>query len=225
MKTELLKSQVGLWFNYLKLAARLGLNIEWGFYRLWGTPEEIRHAKFGTWWRIKGRSLFERSNETQIRVVSQQKGFIDLRVPSHWTVRQVRKEIGPIFSTVRVKDAPRGKGEFVIKGRYSYADFKKYLRLIESDLKARESGKRDVMGKLIRTFKIEEEKRKEKAKKATATSAANAAKRGKKRHRRFKATETKVTANEQRNGYLWRKRGRRIAENVARGEFPGTNRH
>lgn len=225
MKTELLKSQVGIWFEYLKLADRLGLKVDWSFYKPWGTREELQQLKFGTWWRTKGQALFETPTETQIKVLEQKGGFVDIRIPSHWTVRQVRKEIGPVFSTVRTKDAPKGTGAFVIKGRFSYGDFKKYIRLIEGDLKARESGKRDVMGKLMRAFRIEEEKRKDKARKATATSAANAAKRGRKRHRTFKAVEVKVTPNEQRNGYIWLKKARRIAENVAKGDFPGGNRY
>jgi hypothetical protein len=224
MKTVLLKHQASVWFDYLKLADRLGLKVDWDFYKPWGTREEICQLKFGTWWRTKGQFLFEAPAESQIKVVGAKDGYVDIRIPSHWTVRQVRKEIGPVFSTVRTKDAPRGTGEFHIKGRFSYGDFKNYIRLLELDLRAREQGKRDVMGNLMRAFRVEEKKRKDRAAKATATSSANAAKRGKKRYKRFKAVEVKVTSNEQRNGYLWLKKARRIAENVARGSFPGGNR-
>ena len=224
MKTVLLKSQVSVWFDYLKIADRLGLKVDWAFYKPWGTREEIRQLKFGTWWRTKGQSLFEASAESQIKVVGAKDGYVDIRIPSHWTVRQVRKEIGPVFSTVRTKDAPRGTGEFHIKGRFSYGDFVSYKRVLELDLNARDRGQREKMGNLIRAFQAEGQKRKERAAKATATSSARAAQRGRKRHRKFKAVEVKVTPNEQRNGYIWLKKARRLAENVARGDFPGRNR-
>lgn len=224
MKTVLLKSQVGVWFDYLKLADRLGLKVDWGFYKPWGTQAELRRLRFGTWWRTKGQSLFEASAEGQIKVVGSKNGYVDIRIPAHWTVRQVRKEIGPVFSQVRTKDAPRGTGEFHIKGRFSYGDFVSYKRVLELDLNARDRGQREKMGNLIRAFRAEEQKRKDRAAKATATSSAKAAQRGKKRHRKFKAVEVKVTPNEQRNGYLWLKKARRIAANVAKGEFPGRDR-
>ncbi len=224
MKTVLLKSQVSVWFDYLKIADRLGLKVDWAFYKPWGTREEIRQLKFGTWWRTKGQSLFEASAESQIKVVGTKDGYVDIRIPSHWTVRQVRKEIGPVFSAVRTKDAPRGTGDFHIKGRFSYGDFVSYKRVLELDLNARDRGQREKMGNLIGAFRAEEQKRKERAAKATATSSARAAQKGKKRHRKFKAVEVKVTPNEQRNGYIWLKKARRIAANVAKGEFPGRDR-
>lgn len=224
MKAVLLKSQVSVWFDYLKIADRLGLKVDWAFYKPWGSQEEIRQLRFGTWWRTKGRSLFEVSGESEIEVVGSKGGYVDIRIPAHWTVRQVRKEIGPVFSTVRTKNAPRGSAAFHIKGRFSYGDFVSYKRILELDLNARDRCQREKMGSLIRAFRAEEQKRKDRAAKATATSSAKAAQKGKKRHKRFKAVEVRVTPNEQRNGYIWLKKARRIAANVANGEFPGRDR-
>jgi|688.fasta_scaffold172581_3 hypothetical protein len=224
MKTVLLKSQVSVWFDYLKIADRLGLKVAWAFYKPWGSQEEIRQLRFGTWWRTRGRSLFEASAESQIEVVGSKGGYVDIRIPAHWTVRQVRKEIGPVFSTVRTKDAPRGTQEFNIKGRFSYGDFVSYKRVLELDLNARDRGQREKMGNLISAFRAEEQKRKDRAARATATSSARAAQKGRRRHKKFKAIEVRVTPNEQRNGYIWLKKARRIAANVAKGEFPGGNR-
>jgi hypothetical protein len=220
MKTLLLKSQVNLWFDYLKIADQLGMNVDWIRYKPWGTKEEIRQLKFGTWWRLTGRKLFEAPADSQIKVIGKRDGFVDIRIPSHWTVRQVRKEIGSVFSTVRDKNAPRGTGEFHIKGRFSYGDFVSYKRLLELDIAARQRGRKEVMGDLIRAFRADEKKRKDRADEATQTSAINAAARGKKRHRKFRSVQVKVTPNEQRNGYIWLKKGRKIAENVASGCFP-----
>jgi hypothetical protein len=220
MKTVLLKSQVNVWFDYLKIADRLGLDIDWNFYEEWGSPGELRALKFGTWWRQKGSWLFEAPPDAKISVTSVRSGFVNVRIPAHWTVRELRREIGPVFAAVRLKTAPKGKAQFVINGRFSYGDFVTYKRLLELDLAARKHGRREVMGNLITKFRADEKKRKDRAESATQTSTRNAAARGKRRHRKFRAVEVKVTPNEQRNGYIWLKKARKIAENVARGGFP-----
>lgn len=224
MSTVLLKSQVSLWFDYLKLADRMGLRVDWGYYKPWGTREEIRDLKFGTWWRLKGKALFEQPADTQISVTKVDGGFVHVKIPAYWTVRKVRREVGPVFAPVRSKNVPKGIGGFVIRGRFSYGDFVSYKRLLELDLNARAGGSSEKMGSLLRTFRVEERRRKEKAAVATQTSSAKAAARGKRRHRKFRAVEVKVTANEQRNGYIWLKKAKRIAENVATGVFPGGGR-
>jgi hypothetical protein len=224
VKTLLIKSQVNLWFDYLKIADQLGMNVDWDRYKSWGTKEEIRQLTFGTWWRLTGRQLFEAPADSQIKVIGKRDGFVDIRIPSNWTVRRVRKEIGSVFTTVRTKDAPRGTGEFQITGRYSYGDFIKYRRLMTLDLAAKQRGRRDSMGTLMQAFNAEEGNRKNRANKARKTSSAKAAARGRKRYRKFRVVEVKVTPHEQRNGYIWLKKARKIAENVATGSFPQRQR-
>ena len=219
-RTELLRSQVDLWFQYLKLADRLGYPVDWKFYRQWGTRKELRTMKFGTWWRERGEALFSEDRPSQIRVVSHGGPTVTLEIPAHWTVRRLRKEIGPVYAAIPKAPAPKGKGEFVLRGRYSYGDFVTYLRLLNIDLDATAAGRQlGMKDKLILLKKAEAERVKRFAR-ATDKSREKALTAGRKKHRKFRVVT--VSKPEQRNGYLWIKKGKRIAANVAKGEFPGS---
>lgn len=219
-RTELLRSQADLWFQYLKLADRLGYSVDWKFYRQWGTRDEIRTKRFGTWWRERGEALFTEERPSQIKVISQGGATVTLEIPAHWTVRRLRKEIGPVYAAISKAPAPKGKGEFVLRGRYSYGDFVTYLRLLNIDLDAAATGQQlGMKDKLIRLKKAEEVRLRRLAK-ATESSKRRAGAAGRKRYRKFRAVT--VSAPEQRNGYIWIKKGKRIAANVAKGEFPGS---
>lgn len=219
-KTELLRSQVSLWFQYLKLADELGYPVDWKFYRKWGTRQELRTKRFGTWWRERGEALFMEERPSQIKVVSSGGPTVTLEIPAHWTVRRLRKEIGPVFDAIPKAPVPKGKGEYVLKGRYSYTDFVTYLRLMNIDLEAAASGKQMGMKEKLLLLKKTEAERKRRFDKATATSAAKAKTAGRRKYRKFRAVT--VSKPEQRNGYIWIKKAKRIAANVARGDFPGS---
>ena len=218
--TELLRSQVDLWFQYLKLADRLGYPVDWKFYRPWGTREELRTKKFGTWWRERGEALFTEERPSQIKVVSSGGATVTLEIPAHWTVRRLRQEIGPVFDSIPKAPVPRGKGEYVLKGRYSYTDFVTYLRLMNIDLESAAAGKQIGMKEKLIQLKKAEAERKRRFGKATEKSKEKAKAAGKKRHRKFRAVT--VSSPEQRNGYIWIKKAKKIAANVANGEFPGS---
>lgn len=218
-KTELLRSQVDLWFQYLKLADRLGYPVNWKFYREWGTRQEIRTKRFGTWWRERGEALFNEERPSLIKVVSQGGPTLTLEIPAHWTVRRLRKEIGPVFAAIPRTPVPKGKGEYVLKGRYSYKDFVTYLRLMNIELEAAAARKQLGMKEKLILLKKAEAERKRRFEKATARSKEQAMAAGRKKHRKFRAVT--VSTPEQRNGYIWIKKAKRIAANVANGEFPG----
>ncbi len=53
------KSATKIWFELLKLSIEMGLPINRDFYERWGTEQEIKNLHFNTWWRTKGKALFE----------------------------------------------------------------------------------------------------------------------------------------------------------------------
>ena len=218
-KTSIHSSHVDLWFKYLNAANSLGLDINWAFYEQWGSKEELTTTKFGTWWKKKGEALFSAPNTDCITLVSSTAEHVVVKIPAHWSVRRVRREIGPVFGPNRNAQVLRGSGNYVLRGRVSYKELIKYQRLFEIDMESHAKGKKMGMKEKLAELKKGEARRIERANKATATAKLKAKKTGARRATKIRAVV--VTKPEQRNGYIWLKKARKIAANVAKGEFPG----
>jgi len=217
------KSAAKLWFDFLREADRMGLDVNWDFYAPWGTPVQIRSCTFEAWWRERGKSLLDESVDQQMAVEKIRDGRLRVTIPANWTVRRIREEIGPLISPFLSNARVRGKREFVIKGRYSYKDFRKYLKVLQTGVPTPELVAEKVPIKLaLKEMALDEQLRINRANLATETSASKAISKGKKRYKKFRAATMKNPSA--RNGYLWRRRGVKIAENVAKGIFPGNNR-
>ena len=210
--TELLRSRVALWFRYLKVAQRLGLPVDWNHYKEWGTPEEISASVFAPWWKTKGHQLFERR---ELRLVVTQDGDkLIVAIPVTFTVRELRKELGPAVSPYLSKSARVSRGKYRTTGLVRYDEMKRYLQLLEIELRSQPG--RPMREKLEElAAKIDRDRARIEKQNLTIRSKAG----GKKRVRRFKPPRT--ASREVRLGYLWLKKARRIAGNTAAGTFPG----
>jgi hypothetical protein len=210
---ETRKSVVGLWFRFLKIAMKLGLPIDWEFYREWGSQKEIEDATFAGWWKSRGSQLFERA-QPRIRV-SVEGADVVVTIPRDYTIRAIRKDIGPLVKTYLTRGDAGGGARFVTAGVVRYDDLARYVRLL--DIQLREQGSLAMKNK-VTLLEADYAKWIGKAQKQNATMKARQ-RTGKRIKKTKLPKQPKLTVRAAREAV---KRARRIAENVAGGVFPGS---
>jgi hypothetical protein len=208
------RSKAKLWFDYLKLADRLGEKVDWEFYKEWGTAEEIRSLSFNKWWNTKGKALL--TVEKTMEVVGTDDQYVIVRIPLSWDVRKIRDNLGVVTKHLR-KDLRKGLSKYEVTGRYSYPDFVSYKRMLELKLSVVDDLDRMTMEKLIAIFKSEENKRVTKQTKINNKLQSKKQSINQKLRRSRSSIKTdKITI---RTGNEWVRKGKRIAANVAKGQF------
>lgn len=126
----------------------------------------------------------------------------------------MRQEVSAVVTPFLSKEArAQGRGKYLPTGLVNYKALARYLRLLEVDLAMRGKPMTQKLQRLEESY-AKDQKRLEKQ---TATIKAKAGSR--KRVRKFRGGYVK--AGSVRDGYLWLKKARRIAGNVAGGSFPG----
>ena len=211
--TEEHESRVKVWFQYLKAAQRMNLPIKWSAYSAWGTPHEIAAWTFAKWWRERGRSIFER-HDRRLRVESSG-GTVVVTIPVSYTVRELRRELGPAVAPFLSKDARAKRGKHLRVGLVRYKHVAGYVRLLELDL----DDKQGVvpLSDKITAFNARYEKEERRIVKQNAEIRRRAG--AKKRFRKFKRPDNMLGT--ERVAKQWLRKARRIAQNVAGGTFPG----
>ena len=221
-RTSLHKSKINLWFVYLQQAHQLGLDVNWKHYAKWGTKAELTTKKFNTWWRETGQKLFK--DDDEIKLVNASKDFVTVRIPAHFSMIRIKKELGEVYTPHRNKKG-RGTDPYFVDGtRLAYSRLVSYQRLLAIQLKSEAAGKQLAMWEKIRLMEKGEARRKEIAGKASNTSRANAVSKAKETGKKKRArTFTAVEANfeSKKLGYSWLNKAKKIAANVAKGQFPG----
>ncbi len=209
------KRVAALWFRYLKLAQQMGKQIDWSFYREWGSADEIAENAFETWWKTTGRKVFKRSDRLKVVATGD---VVTVTIPSTYTVRELRRELGPAVKPY-LRRGDRSEGhKYGVTGLVRYRQLALYQRLLEVDL-AR-SHRDEPMREKLRLLLERYDKEITRLDKQTQTIAKKSD--GARRARGFKGFRSpKRFLHNVRLGYQWRRKGTAIVENVARGVFPG----
>jgi hypothetical protein len=212
MRTEVLRSVAGLWFRYLKSAQKMGKAVDWSFYREWGSPDEIAGRTFNAWWTQRGRELFDRK-QRKLTAVKRGDNVI-VTIPITFTARELRRELGPVVKPFLSKEVrAQRRGKYLPTGLVNYKVLAKYLRLLELEIGAKGQPMREKLLRLEQFYAKNQER-------VAGQNDAIRRKAGdRKRFRKFRAGEVKGATV--RDGYLWLKKARKIADNVASGTFPG----
>ena len=206
------KSTARLWFRYLKAAHRMNLSVDWERYREWGTPQEIQSLTFNAWWEKTGKLLFPLDTEL---TVEDRGDFVVVTIPKRFSaveVRQAMKSVTPYLQAGK----RAGIGAWKADGKVRYADFARYLRLLEIELspsKHHEPMKRKVE-QLEKDYAVIHGKLKNR----NSKMLANGGKRKGYKGIRAPRIIPNITAA---TGYRWLKKATAIAKDVAKGTFPG----
>lgn len=207
------KETTKIWYNFLRLAQRMGLQVDWNIYKTWGTADEIRATKFETWWRRTGRDLYPLP---VMSVVEDKGAYVIVRVPKDMSRYTMRNAIAKVMK----KPYRRGLdgahvGRRITTGLVRQEELRHYLRLLELDVRA---GRKQLpMKDLLRQLEERQGRNAGRVSKSNATIRAKAGSR--KRIRLFKVPKFEVPT--ERVGRLWLKKGERVVKNVAAGVFPG----
>lgn len=214
MAPQIGQRTAALWFRYLQLAQRMNRSIDWNFYAEWGTPQDLVGESFNSWWKTRGRQLFERSDDQKLKVVASD-SVVTVTIPVSYTVRQLRRELGPAVVPYLRKAHQSPVGKFAITGLVRYRQIALYQRLLEIDLAASSQSK--PMREKLELLQERYGKNISRLQKQAETIAKKSG--GRKPGKRFELPRRFVSAV--RLGYQWRRKGRAIVANVARGVFPG----
>lgn len=131
------KGTYKLWFNYLQLAIRRGVPVNWRYYAEWGTKDELLSTTFNRWWKTKGIALFAADPESQRGVVEVQNkgdGYVILKIATDAPMALVSRRVGEIVRGARTARRTRAFGKFAPKWQVNYKTLAIYKRLLEISL-------------------------------------------------------------------------------------------
>ena len=213
-----------IWYRYLQLAIKTDQPINWNYYKDWGDKETISSTSFNKWWKEKGKDLFT-PTPLEVKQISSDEEFVTVRIPLNIRREDAYSQIGEILRENQSKGSVSSLLKYAPTGRVNATTLIRYQRILEIDLSPKFQGE---------PFKVKAEallnlyeKNKEKLIKQANTlrtknkrmmiKLPNTSKlKGKER-----ATKNEYQMIDIRVAHRWLTQGRKVLENVAKGEFPG----
>lgn len=237
MATNINPSGVKIWYRYLQLALNNGIPINRDFYDAWGTNEELSQLKFNTWWKLKGKSLFDQ-HQAKVSVVKSGDPSGDpsgdtgltIYIPDHLTAKEANKMINKLVVARRGTRRIKSKGAYTLTGQFDYERLIQYQRYltIELDPKYNVKTTEEKATALIQQYAVFEKQ----IKKRNATLGDTRDKKGRRLANQIKARSEQSFIRE--DGKLgidakkinkWLLNGKHLMLNAAEGKFPGGGYH
>lgn len=222
------KGTVKLWFDYLQMAAKLGLEVNWAFYAPWGTKAELTTISFNRWWITRGRDLFEKDSVSTSRVtrVENTRSDVVVRIPLDMPLDVIKAAVRDIVLAARPKVRIGGKGRFAVSGQVNYKSLAQYKRFLEIDLYwgSHETTTAEKAEELVRRYQRFSAKG---VKQRQTLRQAGKAKTAMRFHNRDpeELTRKDIGRINPKRVNRWRLSGKHILLNVADGKFPGDGYH
>lgn len=215
-----------LWYNFLQIAIEQKLPINWEIYRAWGTAVEISATRFNTWWKSRGKALFDAASAPApiTSIVSKTDTAVTVVIPLGIPLDDIKKQVSDIVLSSRTKRRiGKAAVTFTTTGQVNYSTLAQYKRFLEIDFSPKFQGKTieqktkalvDQYAKLQEVGKKRRATLRKKGKNAVANKFSN----------RDPATFDKKALGgvSPKRVSRWRLSAKHLLLNVAEGVFPGS---
>jgi hypothetical protein len=226
IKQMLTKSSgtIKIWFELLKIAIQKELPVNESFYAPWGSKKEILSLTFNSWWRIRGKALFE-SATPKVTLLKRDEGHLLISVPTCLSASEAKRQVSALVAVSRGTKRVRQKAPLAFEGDIRYGSLVAYLRYLRIELDPKNSKKTieqktEILRKEYRRIQRRITKQKDTLVKAGKSKQA--------KKFAFRSQSTFNPLNEGRRlGFDAKKAGRWslsaqiLLLNVAEGRFPG----
>jgi len=223
MATTVQQGSVKIWFGMLKLAMRQGVPINEEFYRPWGTRQELEKLRFNTWWRLRGKELFEAA-VPKVSLVNATGSEVTVRIPTSLNSKQVKAQVSALMAKQRGTKRISEKAPLGFVGDVNYKRLKQYERYLGIEFDPKNAGK--TVEEKTEALRGEYRKIKDRLDKQKATlrrqGKTRAALKLNPRDPDAFDSESKIRKGiDAKKVSRWRLSGKLLLLNVAEGQFPG----